>query len=189
MKRVEASGAWWRCGRTTERCARLNREKVGRGPGRSSLSVVLQRLASSRISGSIARLQNKGSNATSCDPASSRQSRRRRRAKTDGSARGVGGGFAGCWHTKRGEPRFFAMVKARPPKRGRLLLLSRSHGADRRAGPHFNRVRALFSQVYLYYPLRATERERLDTLQHRDGRLFAVSTECRRFAVNTPRSV
>ena len=80
---VEASGAWWRCGRTTGALCATSRESAGEERGRSSRSSSFRRLASTD-SGSIARCRMKGSKATSWIPASIATSRRRRRAKTDG---------------------------------------------------------------------------------------------------------
>ena len=65
---------------------------------------------------------------------------------------------------------------ADPRGRGPPSPLSRAQGADRRAGPAFNRVKGLlFSQgISGYEPLRRDRRERLDTLQTGDGRLLPV---------------
>src|SRR5436190_11276050 len=105
---VEASGAWWRCGRTTGALCATSRESAGEdGEG----------LPVRRHSGGWPRRILDRSRAAEChvvDPASIATSRRRRRAKTDG----IDGEalVRALLAYKRGEPRVCAMVKAPTPE-------------------------------------------------------------------------
>ena len=105
---VEASGAWWRCGRTTGALCATSRKARAR-TGKVFPFVVIQEAGLDGFWIDRA-LQNEGIESHVVDPASIATSRRRRRAKTDG----IDG--EALVHAllayKRGEPRVCAMVKA-----------------------------------------------------------------------------
>jgi hypothetical protein len=109
---VEASGAWWRCGRTTGALCATSRESAGED-GEVFPFVVIQEAGLDGFWIDRA-LQNEGIESHVVDPASIATSRRRRRAKTDGID--VEALVRALLAYKRGEPRVCAMVKAPTPE-------------------------------------------------------------------------
>src|SRR5438132_6488109 len=116
-------------------------------------------------------LRNEGIESHVVDPASIATSRRRRRAKTD---RIDGETLVRVLLAyKRGEPRVCAMVKAPTPEEedNRRLCRERKVLTAERV-LHVNRIKGLlFCQgISGYEPLRRDRRERLEEIQHSDGR-------------------
>ena len=141
---VEASGAWWRCGRTTGALCATSQKARAR-TGKVFPFVVIQEAGLDGFWIDRA-LQNEGIESHVVDPASIATSRRRRRAKTDG----IDGEalVRALLAYKRGEPRVCAMVKAPTPEEEdrRRLCRERKVLIVERV-QHVNRVKGLlFSQ-------------------------------------------